>query len=466
MKQICRWLETFRTNAHTIVETICSYKFGFANKTRGFFNCLKEGKFPPSLKKTISKQRKKSSWVNITVLIVNWMTIQAYRSMDRTLAEYRGEGRTYWQSYVISWILTVILLWELICMIGAKNCARCVGFLLNLPQRMVEFVKTKCHEVCKCGIAVLLIGITLFIGIRSWHTSTCYTSVGEVFGIPVGVGSELSPEEQRKCAAYWKLTDYPFRGQMILTYVEAYHQLDVMREYSTAYAMTLFQPTARIEIDYTKDRRKYSSKYGDAAYDAAHGIGYRNPVRMSYYNDSNEQVLELTAIKKETDCFEITVYSAEDKPQLFCSTLLWIPEGQTGDNSMLFRQIEVTYGANGLPQMRQLKPNIYNLCGVNGERYTYDQDKHLKTLCYLDVNEEPVCNQQGIMQIQMECDQAGHINKIRYYSDEKGEEKTEGFFGVFCEQLEYDENNNLYERKQQDRSESWCYDVNGVYRYR
>ncbi len=74
--------------------------------------------------------------------------------------------------------------------------------------------------------------------------------------------------------------------------------------------------------------------------------------------------------------------------------------------SVISQAIEVTYNSDGLPKTRRISPHIYNLYGVNGERYAYNENKQL--------------------------------TGIRYFSDEKGEERIEGFQGVFCEKFEYD----------------------------
>lgn len=60
-------------------------------------------------------------------------------------------------------------------------------------------------------------------------------------------------EERDKYAAYWKINDYSFFNFMELTYVEPYNQLEVMKENSTAYGMSLFQPTVRIEVHYERN---------------------------------------------------------------------------------------------------------------------------------------------------------------------------------------------------------------------
>ena len=193
-------------------------------------------------------------------------------------------------------------------------------------------------------------------------------------------------------------------------------------------------------------------------------------------------------LKKEddSDTFDILTYSVDSMPQLLNSTLLRIPEDDEEDeeddigiddrnemisrnaigNSIKSQKIEVTYNSDGLPETRRISPYIYNLYGVNGERYVYNENKQMTALYYLDVNGEPICNQEGIMMVSFEYGEENKVTDIRYFSDENGEERIEGFHGVFCEKYEYDSDGNLCGRKQVNTSGNHGYDKNGVCEYR
>lgn len=250
---------------------------------------------------------------------------------------------------------------------------------------------------------------------------------------------------------------------MTLTYVDAYNQADIMREYSTLSNMSLFQHPVRIEIDYkrSRDKDKYRS-YGEDSFEAARKNHFREPIRVGYYSDSDKLLLELE--KNEDDVFEITSYSSKDMPQLLNSILLRIPDEQTSENDMTFQQVEVTYNSAGLPETRILKSRV-NLYGVSGEKYVYDKNNRLSTLYFLDSDGVPVCNNLGIMTVDFQYNGDGNLQSICYYSDEEKTEKTEGFNKAFHEKFIYDNDGNLAERRQLGRGGSPCYDINKACKY-
>lgn len=153
-------------------------------------------------------------------------------------------------------------------------------------------------------------GIGFFCG--QYHTTDYYTSVTEIYGIPTGVGEPLSSHDRKELAAYWKLEEYPFRSQMVLSYEDSYHQIELMKQYSTAYSMTFFQPSARIVYCYEKDKDRFSEEEKEA--ESAKSIHFRSIISTSYYSSDGKLLLKLE--KSGKNQFEITAYSAEDTPQL------------------------------------------------------------------------------------------------------------------------------------------------------
>lgn len=433
-------------------------------KVRGISSQIKDWKSKSwsVAKKGIENYREKSNLVNITVLLVNAISLMAYCSMGIILAEYEGRKLIFVLSYIAIGILIIVSIWELSCVIGAENLEHIVSSLRGVPGKAIALVR-RLFTKPKSLVVFIIIVIVAVCTYHYGHSTNCYAELAEIYGIPVGVGQELSPQEQKQITGYWRVDSYWFRPHITLTYVDAYQQMELLREHSTIYNMPLFQPESRIEIDYAhaKDKDKYRFD-GLYSYSTAEGNNFREPVCISYYS-GRKLLLKLQA--NEQNALEIVSYSSEDCPQLFNSTLLRIPEGDTVENGILSRQIEITYNADGLPRIRRLKPHIYNLYGINGEQYTYDQDKRLTALCYLDINGEPVCNKLGIMMITFQYDEYGHLFRIRYFSDADGREKTEGFNGVFCEEFLYN-NEKLSTRIQRDRSENWCYDKNGVCIYK
>ena len=433
------------------------------------------------LKKRIRKCRKKSSWVNIPVLLTNITSLLVFCSMSYMLAEYEGKEKLYIFS-VIAIIITVFaLIWETICLIGTRRFRKFSYYARSCPRRLIDIGRK--HPIgTKAAIyMVRTVVLAAVVFHFCWHDTCYYASVQEVYGIPNGVGEPLSPKERKERAGYWKIEDYPFRKCVVLTYVEGYGQMGLMRNYSTAYGMNLFETPARMVITYEQDKEHYHSDW--SVWQAAGRNRYRVPVQVRYY-ENEKLLLELERDENDYGLFTITTYSGEDMPQLLGSTLLRVPDDEKAEegavfpqidvacsrgweNGMTNRQIEVVYNAGGLPQTRRLASRAGNLYGVNGEQYDYDRHKRLSRMYYIDADGNPICNKLGIMMVTFEYknEKADRPSAIRYYGDMEGVKKTEGFYGVFCERFTYDDNGNVKERRQLDRSENWTCDSNGVYQY-
>lgn len=475
----------------------------FLKKKESFLKYFKElFQKDGQIEKVINRNHKKSSWVNIAMLITNMLGFLAYCIISPVLAEYYGQSVIQIFSKIAIVIIFAITLWEGICLLGYQNLKKIKKFFSFLGKKVFDFCGkyfTLFAVIIKCLLNIFititsisffivyllylsnkwvkskkkfidnyswLIGYIFFILILIFCTKsdiTYCTSVVEVYGIPTKTGEELTKKERENCAAYWKVKDYSILNYMELTYVERYKQLDLMKQNSTAYGMSFFQPVARIEIYYKKDKSKYLSLKQDS-YIKARNNKFREPKKITYYNNSNKIILTLE--KNKYGKFDITYYSSTDIPQLLNSTLLYTQNEDVIENNMTSQQIEVTYNAEGLPETRRLSPYIYNSNGINGEYYVYDKNQRLTTLCYLDINGEFVQNKQGIMMIDFQYEDNGNLRSIRYYSDEDRKMKTEGFQGVFCERFSYDSYGNLKERSQRDRNENLRSDMNGVCIYR
>lgn len=419
----------------------------------------------------------KISLIELLSIIGNIFTVLTFCTIDRITAKYRHQEGLYNISKTVVIIMTIILTVE----------------ILHLLYRYVKSVRNLCREVAEiikeakkrlfygilrekipnlkvifpvfCGVFTIVLFFILF----NWHHTIYCTAVSEIYGIPRESGEKLRISDLREHAFYWQIKDYPIQNKVILTFMERYNQMELMEEYSTAYNMTLFKPYAKIEYRYTKDENEFYTYEQESYFRAAGGNDFRNLKEASYFGSNGKLLMKMTSCGSNK--LEISAYSVEDSPQLFQSTLLRIPE-QSDENissqmmeiDMTSQQIEVIYNSAGLPQTRRLSGGHINLYGVNGEKYEYDRKKRLTTLCYLDEKGNAVCNKLGIMQINFEYDDNGNLESICYFSDEKGTERTEGFYGVFCETFEY-EGGNLSERKQLDCRGNCCYDVNGIYMY-
>lgn len=436
-----------------------------------------------TLKNKMEQGRTNSRWFDVMELLVSAITLSTYCMISPILAEYQGKKVIYWTAISVIVLLLLIAIWEIICLIGYDTWRKIIDKLINLVSKAPNIIWKWFRSPRLIYIMPLAVIVGAGVGIIFWkcHTTEYYNSIVEIYGIPVGVGEPLSSGEQENCADYWKIEDYFLRKTMIITHEEAYHEDEIMREYASLYNMSFFQPVDHIIYQYKKNKSKFQTLDDETAYMAADGNKFREPTEISYYNSSNKLILRLKK-KDDRDCFDILTYSMDSEPQLLNSTLLRIPEEEEEDSvqkvekdekisrnairtSIMAQEIEVTYNADGLPETRRISPYIYNLYGVNGERYLYNQNNQLTALYYLDINGNPICNQQGIMMVVFEYGEDNRLAGIRYFSDENGEEKIEGFQGVFCEKYEYDADGNLCARKQLNRSENRWYDKNGVCEY-
>lgn len=440
-------------------------------------------KFGKSLQKKIERSGKGSRWVDFMQLLVSAITLTTFCAISPILAEYQGKKAVYWTAVSVIVLLLVIAVWELICLVGYDTWKKLFDGVYSLLQKSVNVIRKKrcsSRSVYLIPLAVMIAACVLFIFFQV-HSTKYYSSIVEVYGIPVGVGEPLSFEERKCCADYWKIEDYAFRRYMVITHEDSYHENEIMGQYSSIYNMAFFQPVDHMVYQYRKNKDKFQRLDDEAAYMTADTNGFREPTEISYYNSSGKLLL---ALKKDedSDTFDILSYSVDSMPQLLNSTLLRIPEEKEGDdrgteerdemisrnaigNSIMSQEIEVTYNSDGLPETRRINPHIYNSYGVNGERYQYNENRQMTALYYLDVNGEPICNRDGIMMVSFEYGEGSRLTGIRYFSDENGEERVDGFHGVFCEKYEYDSDGNLCIRKQLDQNENRWYDKNGVCEY-
>lgn len=428
------------------------------------------------------QKEKSGSWVDIMQLLVSAVTLTAFCTISPILAEYQGKKAVYWAAVCIIILLVAVALWESVCLIGRDNWKKFFDGLYDLLRKALGLLHRWFHAPRFIYILPMAVIIGTCAGIAFWqvHTTKSYASIVEIYGIPVGVGEPLSGKDRKNSADYWEIKDYFLRGTMIVTHEDAYHEDEIMGEYSSLYNMAFFQPVDHMVYKYKRNKKKFRSLEDDRAYLAADDNKFREPTKISYYNGTGKLLLEMKK-RDENDTFDILTYSVDSEPQLLHSTLLRIPE--EGNNkekqekdeditrnatgtSIMSQAIEVTYNSDGLPDRRRISPHIYNLYGVNGERYEYNQNNQMTALYYLDNNGNPICNQKGIMMISFEYDENNRMTGIRYFSDENGEEKIEGFQGVFCEKFEYNADGNLCVRKQLNQSENRWYDKNGVCEYR
>lgn len=435
------------------------------------------------LKKKMKEGHKNSRWIEVMELLVSAITLTTYCAISPILAEYHGKKAVYWTASSVIILLLVIAFWKFICLIKYKTWEKFFSSLFSLLKKTAGFIPRWFHAPRSIFILLfaVIMGTCIGIFLEQFHTTEYYASIMEVYGIPVGVGAPLSTEKPENCTDYWIIEEYPLRRTIIVTHENAFDEQAVMEDFSSIYNMAFFQPVDRMVYKYGKNKEKFRALNDEKSYLAAVDNSFREPREISYFDSHGKLLLHMQK-EDASDTFAILTYSMDSAPQLFNSTLLRIPEKEADLNekqerdeiisrnaigaSILSQKIEVTYNSDGLPDTRRISPHIYNLYGVNGERYEYNQNRQLTALYYLDTNGNPICNQKGIMTVSFEYDENDKLAGIRYFSDENKEEKIEGFHGVFCEKFEYDADGNLCVRKQLNQNENRWYDKNGVCEYR
>ncbi len=321
------------------------------------------------------RQRKR---LNFATLCTNIVSIITYCGINTVLAKYQGIEHYVFLAWVALGIVITVTLLELLCMIDYKRL------------KFFKMIKN-----IKFLVAIFVIALLIF-AYNHRSTTECYTSIVEMYGIPVGVGKKMEPEELKESSGYWEIKDYPSLKRLELTYREPYGQLDIMREYSTAYGMKLFQVPSHIVYDYTIDKEKYRS-YDIKTFEIAEENGFREPKEITYYNSTGKLLMKLE--KDQHGNFSVTAFSSSDNPQLLNSTLFRTPDEQTEAAYITSKQIETTYNSEGLPETRRFVSGALNAYGVNGERYVYDKNRRLRALYYLDANGEYTRNSLGIMML-------------------------------------------------------------------
>ena len=184
--------------------------------------------------------------MNIATLRTGFAAFEVYRSLSFDEAEYQGETLLYYFSVAAPVIIWSVIAWELICLIGVRRW-KDIG---------AGIAKRKRGLLCIAVAAIATVCIGSFCYFNTCETQY-FDEVVEFYGIPDGVGDPLTEEQRKERAGYWRIDDYPGKHRLILTYVDAYGQLELMRQYSTAYDRMLFQPVARIEYCYKKSKDKY-----------------------------------------------------------------------------------------------------------------------------------------------------------------------------------------------------------------
>ena len=189
-----------------------------------------------NLKNGIKKGHDQKNAMTFLELLGSMIAAASCSAAGPAIAEYKGEGMLYYMSKCAIIVTSAMMSWFLICIVGYERLQRLGAGIRKAKQKLAGCIYgSKWGKPAVC-IAALVIIFTLY----NWHGTSYYSSVTEVYGIPVGVGEPLSYRIRKERSGYWKIKDYSFRKCIEVTYEEPYHQMKLMSEYSTAYSMSFF----------------------------------------------------------------------------------------------------------------------------------------------------------------------------------------------------------------------------------
>lgn len=217
-----------------------------------------EPPLPPAIEKIMAFLKKKlppgraDGLMDIADLIANIMTLAVYCAIGPIIASYEGQGHLFYIASAAMLLMSFFLLYKILCCVGYENLNRFIKWCTAFPENTHAFI----HDPSKRNPVLKAAGTAVFVFLFIYFCcgkTQYYASVTEVYGNPAGVGEPLSYRDQRGRSCCWEIKKYPFfRRRTDLTYIEPYGQTGLMNQYSTAYNMTLFQPSARIVYKYKK----------------------------------------------------------------------------------------------------------------------------------------------------------------------------------------------------------------------
>ncbi len=293
-------------------------------------------------------------------------------------------------------------------------------------------------------ISVIGLGIVIY---NLNFTVRYYGDINEIYGLPEGIGSELTKQSRDNRVGYWKISDNALTRTIRLSYITGYQNIDLAAESISSFSLSFFHPSSLISYKYT---------IGD---DKAKEV-----LSATHYRSDGKKLLDI-AYSSRND-LTITYFDFNDTPQLFHSTIhrLINNAGKSLPYSM-----KQEYDSSGLVARRTLKAlQSISIGSVYGEQYSYDDNYRLSELQYIgsDLNDNMsvIANEAGIATVKFEYSDNDMIS-VSYYADPDMNIAASGYNGAHKERIIYDGNHNIESIYFVDESGSNIYDNNGVHNY-
>ncbi len=293
---------------------------------------------------------------------------------------------------------------------------------------------------------VALIGLGIFI-YKMNITVHYYGNINEIYGLPVGIGSELSKQSRDSRVGYWKITDNALSRTIRLSYITEYKNIDLAAESISAFSLSLFQPSAMISY-------KYEIGAGNV----------KEVLSATHYRSDGKKLMQI--LYNSLNDLEISYFDYNDTPQLFHSTVHRLINIA---NKSLPISLKQEYNSAGLVARRTFKAlESISIGSVYGELYEYDENYSLSELHYIgsgfNNNVSVMTNETGIATVKFEYSDNDLVS-VSYYADQDMKIVAIGYNGAHIEKIRYDGNHNIDSIYFIDENSNNVYDKNGVHYY-
>ncbi|MDE7247128.1 MAG: hypothetical protein K2N43_04510 [Lachnospiraceae bacterium] len=133
-------------------------------------------KFGKALKKKIEQGHEGCRWIEFTELLVGAITLTTYCTISPILAEYQGKKVVYWTAVSGIVLLSVIAVWELICLIGYDTWKKFFSGLYGLIKKAADFILKWIRSPRLIYIMTMAVIIGNSVGLSYWqfHTTEYY----------------------------------------------------------------------------------------------------------------------------------------------------------------------------------------------------------------------------------------------------------------------------------------------------
>jgi hypothetical protein len=373
-------------------------------------------------------------------------------------------------TFVVSFVLIVIMLilfkyhkWKKQKLFD-KKLIKQISLLKHLPSidcNVLFLTFLQSHKYSRKHISLLAIKIAIIvimiIPISAILVSSYqyflpvyyYDDVVEVYGLPRGIGDELSKNERLTSFDYWEIRENKLNKTYTLSLVTSSGvPMELIRDNSTLYSLDYFQKPARIVYWYKDD-------------------GGGNPIitRAEYQRSDGKKLIELKYDTKAQ--FKVTTFVDSNGTALFNSRIYKVVDSDYR-SIQAPAMLQVEYDDNGYVAKRRIiaqtgVTGIYNTEGIAGEIFVCNKDGRIESICFLDEDGQLARDSSGIAGVKFSYG-AGQLDEVKYFEDFKLSMPIDGQNGAHAERFTYDKR-NLFERSFLSVDGESVGDINGVNYY-